>query len=254
MRVAVLGLGEAGSIYARELAAAGFEVWGYDRRRVVAPHGVRVADSASEAATGAGLVLSLTTAAGAVLAAREVAQVLEPQTVYADLNAASPERKRNVAQQLHSGLMADVGVLAPVARAGLRTPMLASGPGAPALAELLAPVGGEVDVVSDSVGDASARKLLRSIFMKTLAATVYEALEAGRAADCELWVREQIEGELGATGPALVERLVVGTRAHATRRLHEMEDTRDYMRELGVPRDLTEATVMWLGEIDQGRR
>ena len=141
-----------------------------------------------------------------------------------------------------------------MARAGLRTPALASGPGAQTLADLWAPLGGQIDVVSDRVGDASSRKLLRSVFMKGLAAVVYEALQAGRAAECEAWVRGQIESELGVTGPALVERLVAGTRTHATRRRHEMEDTRDYLHVLDAPSELTEATLVWLGEVEAGRR
>lgn len=254
MHVAILGLGEAGSIYAREFVSAGFRVLGYDRRQVAVPEGVRRTATAAEAAHGADLVLSLTTAAGSEQAAEEVATALGECTVYADLNAASPERKRAVANRLTHGLVADVGVLAPVARAGLRTPALASGPGAQALADLLDPLGGQIEVVSDQVGDASSRKLLRSVFMKGLAAVVYEALQAGRAADCEPWVRKQIEGELGVTGPALVERLVTGTRTHATRRRHEMEDTRDYLNALDVPSELTEATLVWLGEVEAGRR
>jgi 3-hydroxyisobutyrate dehydrogenase-like beta-hydroxyacid dehydrogenase len=254
MRVAVLGLGEAGSIYARELAAAGAEVLGYDPRDVRLPVEVHRTSTAAEAARGADLVLSLTTAEGSERAATEVADALRETSVYADLNAASPERKRAVAALLPRGLVTDVGVLAPVARAGLRTPALASGPGARAFCELLAPLGAQVEVVSDRVGDASSRKLLRSVFMKGLAAVVYEALQAGRAADCETWVRRQVEGELGASGPALVERLVTGTRTHATRRRHEMEDTRDYLRSLAVPTELTEATLIWLGEIEAGRR
>jgi 3-hydroxyisobutyrate dehydrogenase-like beta-hydroxyacid dehydrogenase len=254
MRVAVLGLGEAGSIYAREFATSGAEVRGYDRRDVAVAPGVKRTATAAEAAEGADLVLSLTTAAGSEQAAQEVAEALSATTVYADLNAASPERKLAVAALLPRGLVVDVGVLAPVARAGLRTPALASGPGARALADLLAPLGGQIEVVSDKVGDASSRKLLRSVFMKGLAAVVFEALHAGRAADCEPWVRGQIEGELGTTGPALVERLLTGTRAHATRRRHEMEDTRNYLQVLAAPAELTEATLLWLGEIEAGHR
>src|SRR5689334_14870399 len=122
MRVAVLGLGEAGSIYAREFARAGAEVRGYDRREVETPCQVQRAETAAEAAGGADLIVSLTTASGAVQAAREVADVVGDLTVYADLNAASPELKRTVAALLPRGLMADVGVLAPVSRAGLATP------------------------------------------------------------------------------------------------------------------------------------
>ena len=43
-------------------------------------------------------------------------------------------------------------------------------------------------------GAAAARKLLRSVFMKGLAASCLESLRAARAAGCEDWMREEIEG------------------------------------------------------------
>jgi len=254
MRAAVLGLGEAGWRYAADLAAAGATVTGFDIRAVDPPAGVRMAASVSEAVTGANLVLSLTTAAGAVEAAKQARGQLSPDTVYADLNAASPARKRAVASALDSGLFADVAVLAPVNRAGLRTPVLVSGPGAAAFADLLASWQVPVEIVPGEPGAASGRKLLRSIFMKSLAATILEALAAGRAAGCEDWVRAQIIGELDQPAPALVDRLVTGTRQHAARRLHEMEDTRSYVEELGTPIDMTTATIRWLASLTAGER
>ena len=254
MRVAVLGLGEAGRLYARDLATIGADVTAYDVRSVEPPVGVTLASSIAAAIEGADLVLSLTTAAGALDAAKSAAVQLEPSTIYADLNAASPAEKIAVASCLAVGRFADVAVLAPVARAGLRTPVLVSGPGAAAFAELLQPYHPAIEVVAGPPGSAAARKLLRSIFMKSLATSVLESLTAGRAAGCEEWVRAQIVGELGAGGEALVERLVTGTYQHARRRLHEMEAAAAYLRELGVPSEMTVASAEWLAELNAGRR
>ena len=184
MRAAVLGLGEAGRRYATDLAAAGVTVSGYDTRDVEPPPGVAVATDVAEAVRGADLVLSLTTAAGALDAVHAAAAHLGPDTVYADLNTAAPGRKEAAARALHNGRFADVAVLAPVPRDGVRTPVLVSGPGAEAYARLMDRFGGRIEVVPGGPGAASGRKLLRSIFMKCLATTVLEALAAGRAARC----------------------------------------------------------------------
>jgi 3-hydroxyisobutyrate dehydrogenase len=254
MRAAVLGLGEAGRRYAADLAAAGVAVSGYDTRAVEPPPGILVATSVADAVTGADLVLSLTTAAGALGAAQAAAAHLRPDTVYADLNAASPARKETVAGALGTGLFADVAVLAPVPREGVRTPVLVSGPGAEAYARLLDPFGGQIETVPGGPGAASSRKLLRSVFMKSLATTILEALAAGRAAGCPDWVRGQIVAELGDAGPSLVDRLVSGTYQHAERRLHEMEDTKSYLDELGSPAEMTAASIAWLAAIAGGER
>ena len=82
--------------------------------------------------------------------------------------------------------------------------------------------------------------------MKGLAAVVLESLEAGAAAGCEDWLRAQIEDELAQAGPALVERLVEGSRAHAARRVEEMRAAIVEMTELGVPTDVCRAAQTWL--------
>ena len=56
MRIAVLGLGEAGSIYARGLAERGAEVVGVDPNVTDPPAGVVHLPSIAEAVTGADLV------------------------------------------------------------------------------------------------------------------------------------------------------------------------------------------------------
>lgn len=254
MHVSVLGYGEAGRRLSADLVTAGVDVTAFDVRQVDPADGVALVSSIGEAVEGADLVLSLTTSAGSVAAARGAAGHLDPAAVYADMNAASPERKAEVGAELGSGLYVDVAILAPVGRAGVRTPVLACGPGAERLVELLAPLGASIDVIEGVPGAATARKLLRSIFMKSLAATVLEALTAGRVAGCEEWVRAQVVAELGAGGEALVDRLVKGTYQHARRRLHEMEDTRDYARQLETPHDMTLASISWLSAIDRGER
>jgi 3-hydroxyisobutyrate dehydrogenase-like beta-hydroxyacid dehydrogenase len=254
MRVAILGMGEAGRLFARDLVAKGSEVAGYDVRDVERMPGVDYAPSIAAAVTGADLVISLTTAAGSIGAATEAKGHLNADTVYADLNAASPARKIAVSEILAGVAFADVAVLAPVARDGLRTPVMVSGSGAARYVELVSPFGGPITTVSDIVGDASGRKLIRSIFMKSLATSVLESLAAARIAGCEEWARGQIVGELGSTGDALVERLVTGTRQHAERRLHEMEDTKSYLDELGSFSDMTEASIAWLAGVSAGDR
>lgn len=255
MQAAVLGLGEAGTIYARELAAAGFDVRGFDVRSISKPlDGVAVTTDVGEAVRGADLVVSVTTAAGALSAASAAHPHLSAGAVYADLNASSPRRKAEVAQALDGVLFADVAVLAPVARGGLNTPALVAGSGARRFADLLAPFTTSIEVIDGPAGVAAGRKLLRSIFMKSLATSVLESLTAGRAAGSEEWVRNQIITELDSGGARLVDRLVTGTAAHAERRLHEMEDTREYIHELGTPDEMTNATISWLSAIRDGKR
>ncbi len=248
MRTAVLGLGEAGGRYAADLAAAGLQVSGYDPAPVATPPGVLRAGSAAAAAAGCDLVIGLTGPRAAPSAAAEAAHAMRAGGCYADFNSASAADKRALERVVAAAgiMMADVAVLAPVGRSGAATPLLASGPGAAFLAGAIRPFGAPVDVLAEPVGAAADRKLLRSVFMKGLAAAALEAAAAGRAAGCEQWVKDQMSAELGPGGSALVERLIEGSAMHAARRIAEVEASRAVLRELGVPADVCEAALSWL--------
>ncbi len=248
---AILGLGEAGSLYARDLAAAGRPVTGFDPAGVPTPPGILRCATIKETVAGADVVISLTGPDGAAQAAADAADALRPGAVYADLNTAAPQAKRAIEASLApaGALVADVAVLAPVPRAGLRTPVLASGPGAGAFAAAVGQLAVPVEVLDEETGAAAGRKLLRSVFMKGLAAVALEAMTAGEAARCGDWIRKQMADELSAAGPILLDRLVTGSRLHASRRAHEMAAARGYLSELGVPTAVTDASLWWLHEL-----
>ena len=245
LAVAVLGLGEAGGTLASGLAAAGCTVRGFDPVVPVAPPGVRWMGSPTEAAAGAELVLSLTTAARALDAAESIAPSLTAGQVYADLNTTAPALKRELAaaiEQTGAGF-ADVALLGPVPSRGIGTPALAAGGGARRFAELVGPLGMPVEVVGSEPGDAAGLKLVRSVFMKGLAASVLESVEAAKRRGAEQWLRREIADVIGEP---LLERLVSGTVTHAARRLDEMEAAAAYLDGLGVEPRISRAAAGWL--------
>jgi 3-hydroxyisobutyrate dehydrogenase-like beta-hydroxyacid dehydrogenase len=251
--VAVLGLGEAGGRLAAELVSAGVEVCGYDPLAAAAPAGVDRAGDPRSAVAGAEVVLALTTAATALSAAESALPGLESGAVYADLNTTSPALKRDVAALVEraGAAFADVALLGPVPERGLGTPALASGSGARRFADALGPCGMPVDVVSDRPGDAASLKLLRSVFMKGLAASVLESLSAAEAADRGGWLR----GEIAAViGEPLLERLVEGSRRHAARRLDEMDAACELLLELGVAPRVAAASAEVLADLASAER
>ena len=250
MTVAILGLGEAGGEIAGGLAAAGVRVSAWDPAVDAAsvPPGVGLAGDAVSAVRGATAVLSVNAAAVAVDVAREVAHALEEGQLYADLNTAAPALKAEVATVVEpsGALFADVALMAPVPGRGLKTPCLISGSGAARFAELFgARFGMPVDVVDDAAG----RKLLRSVFMKGVAAATIESLAAARAAGHEEWLRDEIARVLDAADAGLLDRLLTGSRRHAGRRVHEMQAASEMLTDLGVEPRVCAAAVGWLAEL-----
>jgi 3-hydroxyisobutyrate dehydrogenase-like beta-hydroxyacid dehydrogenase len=241
--VAVLGLGEAGSAIAADLLAAGVTVRGYDPA-VNGSGGVTDTGSEAEAARGADLVLSVNSAKASVDAFLAGRPGLRPGALWADLNTAAPGTKRRLAELAAASgtAFADAAMMAPVPGRGLRVPMLASGDGAAPLADLLGPLGADIEVLAGPAGLAATRKLLRSVFYKGMAAAIVEALDAARAAGHEHWLREHIAAELTAADAGTVQRITEGTRKHAVRRTAEMEAAADMLAELGVRPLIAEAS------------
>jgi 3-hydroxyisobutyrate dehydrogenase-like beta-hydroxyacid dehydrogenase len=253
LRVAVLGLGEAGGTIASGLAAAACTVRGWDPLPERPAAGVDRTETASEAVAGADLVLSLTTATHAAEAAASVASALAAGQIYADLNTTAPALKREVAAVVGrtGATFADVALLGPVPARGLGTPALASGDGAERFAELVRPFGMPVEVVGREPGDAAGLKLVRSVFMKGLAASVVESIEAARTRGAEDWLRREIAD---VVGEPLLERLLSGTVTHAERRLDEMEAAAAYLKELGVEPRVSRAAAQWLEQLADDKR
>jgi 3-hydroxyisobutyrate dehydrogenase-like beta-hydroxyacid dehydrogenase len=236
LRIAVLGLGEAGSEIARDLVAAGSDVRGYDPLGI-AVDGVDARGSEAEAVADADLVLSVNSSHDAMTALDNALPGLRAGTLWADLNTASPGLKVALAERAKERdvPVVDVALMSPVPGKGLRTPMLVSGEAADRYAEVLGGLGADVAVQPGPVGTAISRKLLRSVFYKGLAAAVVEALRGAEAAGCADWLRGNIAAELAGFDERTVDRLVEGTSTHARRRADEMAAASEQLEELGVP-------------------
>jgi 3-hydroxyisobutyrate dehydrogenase-like beta-hydroxyacid dehydrogenase len=239
MEVAVLGLGEAGGRIAADLVAAGCTVRGWDPARPSSAAGDL------DAVRGADVVLSINAATVALSAATRVAAELRADAVYADLNTASPQLKRELADAVPVPF-ADVALNGVVPSTGLATPALVSGAGAERFAELFRPLGMPVEVVGAEPGDAAGLKLLRSVFMKGIAAAAIESLEAAELAGAAERVRADLAVVLGEP---LLQRLLTGSRAHAARRADEMQAAAAYVEELGVEPRVARAAAAWLEEL-----
>jgi 3-hydroxyisobutyrate dehydrogenase-like beta-hydroxyacid dehydrogenase len=108
-----------------------------------------------------------------------------------------------------------------------------------------------VEVLSEHAGDAAALKLVRSVFMKGLAAAVVESMQAAEIAGHADWLAKEIAGMIGQP---YLERALQGSRKHAARRVDEMEAARDLLVELGVEPRIATASAAQLAELASDRR
>ncbi len=253
MIITIFGLGEAGSLIAADLAAAGADVHGYDPADVDTPPGVARHDDPKQAVHGATLVMAITAAADAQAAIAQAWDVIGRGTIYADLSTAPPSLKEdlNDTATLRGLPFADVALMATVPGKGVATPSFASGPGAAAYAEVVAPLGANVEVLGEEAGTAAMRKLLRSVFMKGLASALIEALEAAEAADEQEWLWEHLSGVVADADEELLARLLTGSGTHAVRRRKEMEAAAQLLEILEVEPIMTRAAAERLRRVEE---
>jgi len=245
MKIAVLGLGEAGSLIAADLVKAGQALSGYDPADVATPAGVDRHDQPTAAVRDADVVISLTAARDARTAIEQALADIPATALYADFSTSSAGLKRElstIAAERNLPFV-DVALVSIVPGNGLRTPALASGSGAAHFVAMFRPLGMPVELVSEIAGDAATRKLLRSVVMKGLAGTVIEALRGAQQAGCGDWVWNNLTAEITKADASFLARLVRGTQLHAARRLEEMEAAAALLSELGVEPQLTRGTV-----------
>lgn len=253
-RIAVFGIGEAGSAIAADLAAAGAEVGAFDPADVPTPADVERFDSPQEVVRGRDLIMAITAAVDAQTAIAQAWNVLPRGAVYADLSTAPPTLKEdlNDTATLRGLEFVDVALMSTVPGNGLATPSLISGPGAASYARLVEPLGGRVEIVGDQAGQAATRKLLRSIVTKGVTAIVSEAISGAEAAGLEDWMRDHIYEFIESADRAVVRRLLEGTTPHLERRIVEMDSASALLESLEVEPIMTRATQSFLERRREG--
>jgi 3-hydroxyisobutyrate dehydrogenase-like beta-hydroxyacid dehydrogenase len=249
MMIAILGIGEAGGALARDLLAKGVQVRGWDPEPRNLPYGLEFAASNPAATLSADIVLSVNWASVAIEVAAEVAPVLQSHQLYADLNTAAPQLKRDIATIVEKtgASFVDAALMDPVLPKGLGTQVYASGSGAELFMKKMTPLGMPVTYLDREAGNAATHKLVRSIMYKGVAAVIMECLEAAQALNMTEYARAQMLKIV--CDEALIDRFVSGSIKHAKRRVHEMEAVVEMLNSIGVSAFASQAAVQRLKEI-----
>ncbi|PAC30088.1 NAD(P)-dependent oxidoreductase [Flectobacillus sp. BAB-3569] len=245
MKIAILGLGEAGSRFANDLAEKGHQIWGYDPNPTYKLHpNVQLVSSNPEAVSYADVIFSVNLSSASLEIAQEIASVAKPDQFFCEMNTSGPQKKMAIAKILAPTQIKviDLAIMAPVPPKGILTPFLAAGEYASEFLEFVKPLALNISLVENSIiGDAATRKLLRSIVYKGIAAVICEAVEAGEAFGMEDYIRGQISSLIGGNDE-LIDRFVEGSRTHALRRMHEMEAVIEMLEDKGVEPIVTRGT------------
>ena len=245
--VAVIGFGEVGRIFARDLKAAGIaNIAAYDLlfddpdsapSRSAREAGVRMATSAADAATGAALVFSAVTAAQTLDAAKAAADGIGQGAWFVDLNSASPGTKRQAFEALTAAhaRYVEAAVMTSVPPKGLKSQMLLGGPNAEAFKAVADALGMEATVFSDKTGQASAVKMCRSVLIKGVEALIAESMLTAREYGVENVVLDSLHDLLPHPDWRNHARYMLSrSLIHGKRRAEEVREVAKTVAEAGV--------------------
>jgi 3-hydroxyisobutyrate dehydrogenase-like beta-hydroxyacid dehydrogenase len=263
MKLGFIGFGGAGYGLAKGLKQAGVdEIHYYDRMQETLPYAEAISRRADElgavrAATVRDLLsrveiaISCVTGAMAVPVAKEAAPFLTGAHLWADVNTAAPAVKEEVAGIVEKAGAAfvDAAMMGAVPTYLHRVPIFASGRGAGRFLECMKPYGMDIRLVGDRPGQASAIKLLRSVFMKGILSLLLELLTATHRCGVDETVLGSIAESLDGVPFLETARLQMTKGAvNAERMAHEMEEAIATLDAMGAPAEMSRAArekLLW---------
>jgi 3-hydroxyisobutyrate dehydrogenase-like beta-hydroxyacid dehydrogenase len=234
-RLAIVGFGEVGQIFARQFADAGVgDIAVYDivfpdanaqQTRAASTGPWTKCASAHDATMNADVVVSAVTAAGASDAA--MSAVMSKGAFFWDLNSVSPETKIGAADIIEKvgGRYVEAAIMSSVPPKGIRSPMLLGGPHARDFMAQMAPFNLDLTAFSEEIGTASAVKMCRSILIKGLEALIVESMLAARHYGVEREVLVSLKDSLPHPDwPKQAAYMISRALIHGRRRAEEMRE------------------------------
>lgn len=246
--IGFVGFGEAGFHIGRGLGEAGLPVVAFDVNQTTPglqdrirfhsdESGVELVDGPQALASRSEVLFSVVTADQAQKAAESLAPHLTGSHTYVDLNSVSPEVKRSVAAIISSSgaRFVEGAIMAAIAAAGHRSPILLAGGGGPELRDRMSGFGMQMEYLSETIGDASAVKLCRSIVVKGMEAVMLEFALAA----CHYDAGDRVFDSLNRSFPGLdwkqlADHMVSRSALHGTRRAREMEEAAGMLVSIGI--------------------
>ncbi len=257
-RVAIVGFGEAGGIFAHDLAKRGMNVEVFDilfnshRRRQpmlrkAKACGVKAARSLKDCLPEAELVISAVTASSALGVAKAAGLILHERQLFLDINSVSPASKRKAARyvECRGARFVEAAVMSAVPKQRLQVPMLLGGLQASEVAERLRNIGMNATPLSDHLGVASAVKMCRSVIIKGLEALAIESLFAARMYGADDKVLKSLAASFPSMGweDHLPDYLISRVAEHGHRRGMEMREVARTLKQVGIEPVMALATV-----------
>lgn len=261
MKLGFIGFGEVAYEMSRGFQTEGLQgIVAYDPMKNDAKFGsliqerakiaeVTLLDTPGAVIAAADIIISAVPGSRAFEVATTIVASLNENKIYADVSTSSPTTKQKIAELIKptAAGFVDGALMGGLTLQQHKVPALVSGSGADKFIEKMVPYHMSLEKVSDKAGDAIAVKLVRSVYMKGIAALEVEMLEAATKLGVEDLVLASISKTMdGSPFVKMMNFLVTASAVHAGRQTHEMADCMAMLKDLGIKPVMTEATMLSL--------
>lgn len=264
--IGFIGFGEAAYHMSKGLLNEGInEVFAYDILWVKDPEseksqrikqraldiGVKPIENMKTLVSCSHIIVSAVTPSVAVDVAHQAYPYLNKDKIYADINSKSPRIAKDIWKiiQASGAKFVDVAVMGAITKCGHKTPCLVSGNGSEEFS-LLKNYGMNIKIIGEEPGQASAVKMLRSVFTKGVSALLLETfIAAYEYGVVEMVFNSLEETEDSMTFNEMVNLRVCSTITHAKRRTDELEMVCETLKDVNVEPIMSQATKEVLGKI-----
>lgn len=252
-----LGLGKEGltGITAYD-AMADDPVMGMLVKSRAAEAGVTLKETAKEVAKECDMIFAAVPSSFTLDVCESICGVLDAGKLYVDVSASTPAVKEKIWNAIRDSgvLFVDAAMLGSLPKDKHQVPITASGNGAEAFKEKMTPYGMKITTVGEKEGAASAIKLVRSIYMKGIAALMVEMVQAADAYGVAGEVISSISESMdNIPFTSHLDRLVTGTAIHCHRRAAELKGSIAMLKECGLGTEMTAAAKEKLEKLEPYR-
>ncbi len=202
------------------------------------------------------IIVSAVTSDTCIEAVNSIKPYLTENHYYLDINSVSPINKKKIFERVRSknSKFIEAAVLGTIPGKQHKVPMLICGNSAKDFFELMTPYNMDLTIIEGEIGTATTIKMLRSVFMKGMAALFIETLVAAYKENVLDLVYSSIKETFeNKSFDRLTKRLICGTVIHARRRKHEMDEVIDTLKTTGNKYQMSEGTrevLDWIDSLD----
>lgn len=270
MNIGFIGYGTVASNFARQMKEKN-TIIAYDSYWNVEPYqdkivknahndGVHLVESIKELAVVCNIVFSTAIPSAASHIAKEIAPYLHKDLVFIDLNSSSPMTKKKnyeylrARSSMHAMQYVDGCIMGSVDSRGANIPIILCGEKAEYISHFMNEHGMSVDYIQGTPGDASAVKMIRSVFMKGIEVLFVEMLDGAYNYNVEETVLKSIRDTFNTYSfDSLVDMLVTSHSIHAKRRFGEMTEVINTLENKDVDATMSHATknkLLWSSQFE----